>query len=131
MAYMSSAMIILFVAVAIFLSAQFLPTLTNTQGAIQAGTVANGQISVKIVAPTSVVTLSGIVPVELQVTDQAQISHVDLYVDSYFVNSFYSAPYVWNWDTSNFSNGFHRLTANAHGTNGASVTTYASIYVGN
>jgi hypothetical protein len=71
---------------------------------------------VSITSPASNVTLTGITPVIITVSDNVGVTKVDYFVDntsSTPIGTNTSAPFTFNWDPSTLSNGSHVLYARA------------------
>jgi len=70
--------------------------------------------TVSISAPISASTVSGLVAVNTEASDNIGVSRVELRVDSSTVGSDTSAPFGFSWDSSKVSNGSHTLVAVAY-----------------
>jgi hypothetical protein len=83
--------------------------------------------SVSVPAPTGSSKVSGRVVFSANAWDNVAIGHVDLFVDGVLVSSDYSAPYSCEWDTTQYSQGNHTLSARAYDASG--FYTDASVVV--
>ena len=66
-----------------------------------------------------------------EVTSEGGVDHVDFAVDGNFINRKRSAPYACLWDTRNYSDGEHVLTATAYDAAGNSSTDTIRVHVDN
>lgn len=69
--------------------------------------------TVQITAPAEGATVSGNVTVTAEASDNVGVDRVTLYVDGAELGTDQTSPYTWTWNTSDFSNGAHSLTASA------------------
>jgi glucose/arabinose dehydrogenase/PKD repeat protein/chitodextrinase len=70
--------------------------------------------SASMTAPASGTTISGVVTVSANATDNVGVHDVEFLVDGVTVSDDTTAPYSFNWDTTTTSNGLHTLSARAH-----------------
>lgn len=90
-----------------------------------------GPPSVAITSPLSHTDLSGTVQVVANATSAAGIERVDLFVDGVLQNSDPTSPYLFSFDTTQFPNGMHTLTAVAYDARGVSTSHAVSVHTGN
>lgn len=69
--------------------------------------------TVSITAPGAGATVSGIVAVTADATDNVGVARVEFYLDNVLQATDTGAPWSWNWNTAGVSNGTHTLVANA------------------
>ncbi len=69
--------------------------------------------AVSIVTPQSGASLSGLVPIEVQATDNVGVTRVELVVDSRVEKVFTAPPFTHTLRSEKLSNGAHRITAKA------------------
>ncbi|MCI0749135.1 MAG: Ig-like domain-containing protein, partial [Nevskiales bacterium] len=74
--------------------------------------------TVSITAPVNGATVSGVVTVTAQASDNVGIASVAFAVDGTTLDADTNAPYSFLWDTADTSNGAHTLTATASDTAG-------------
>ncbi len=65
--------------------------------------------TISIVTPQGRGKVFGVVPIEVNVSDNYGVSRVEFYVDEVLVNTFTSSPYKWLWDTKDISEGGHTI----------------------
>jgi len=68
---------------------------------------------VSIVTPQSGASLSGLVPIEVQATDNVGVTRVELVVDNQVENVFTTPPFTQTLRSEKLSNGAHRIAARA------------------
>jgi N-acetyl-anhydromuramyl-L-alanine amidase AmpD len=78
-------------------------------------------VSVALQSPAEAATVSGVVPVQLQLA--GDVRRVDLLVDGVARGTATAAPWSLAWDTSGDSPGLHLVTVVAHGAGGAEATS--------
>lgn len=88
-------------------------------------TVGGAPAPVQILSPVASATLSGVAPVSSAATGA---DWVMFYADGVLQFMDDTAPYEWDWDTTQVRNGSHRLTASAYG-GGELVGTSAAVDV--
>lgn len=76
-------------------------------------TVDNEAPSVNIFSPTGGSTVSGLVEVEVNATDNVGVSEVSLYANGLYVGTDTTAPYQFSWDSSQIADGSVTLSATA------------------
>ncbi|MGD7034097.1 S8 family serine peptidase [Methylotuvimicrobium buryatense] len=69
--------------------------------------------SVNIFSPTGGSTVSGLVEVEVNATDNVGVSEVTLYANGLYVGTDTTAPYQFSWDSSQIADGSVTLSATA------------------
>lgn len=87
--------------------------------------------SVSVPAPTGSSKVSGTVVFSASARDDVAVRQVDLYIDGILVVNDTIAPYSFNWDTTQYSQGSHTLFARATDTSGLYTDTSISITVEN
>ncbi len=70
--------------------------------------------TVRLVAPFAPATISGAYTLEAEAADEQAVERVEFYVGASLVGVAYSAPYVVEWDTTMFDNGFYDVSAVAY-----------------
>ena len=76
-------------------------------------TVDNEAPSVNIFSPTGGSTVSGLVEVEINATDNVGVSEVTLYANGFYVGTDTTAPYQFSWDSNQVADGSVTLSATA------------------
>ncbi|WP_404358289.1 S8 family serine peptidase [Methylotuvimicrobium sp. KM1] len=76
-------------------------------------TVDNEAPSVNIFSPTGGNTVSGLVEVEVNATDNVGVSEVTLYANGFYVGTDTTAPYQFSWDSNQVADGSVTLSATA------------------
>jgi len=74
----------------------------------------NNPPTLTIQSPTSGTTVGLTLIVSVQATDISNISKVEFYLHNVLVNTAYTAPYQWAWDTTRYPNGEYTITAKAY-----------------
>jgi len=69
---------------------------------------------VNIFSPTGGAMISGIALVEVNATDNSQVSEVSLYADGQFIGADNTTPYQFSWDSNDAADGSVVLTAYAN-----------------
>ncbi|MFO0724162.1 MAG: PHB depolymerase family esterase [Myxococcota bacterium] len=69
--------------------------------------------TVHVTSPSSGDTISGIITAKADATDDVGVLQVLLFMDDTLLGSDYHAPYEFLWDTSQFPEGEHTITARA------------------
>lgn len=87
--------------------------------------------SVSVPAPTGSSKVSGTVVFSANAWDNVAIRQVDLYIDSLLVANDTTAPYSFNWDTTQYSQGSHTLFARAFDASGFYTDASISVTVEN
>jgi len=88
--------------------------LRAVQAAINVGSSDTLPPSVAISSPVSGATLSGIVTVQVNATDNVGVARVELYLDGSLAGRSDSSSASFSWDTTADSNGAHTLHAKAY-----------------
>ncbi len=87
--------------------------------------------SVSITAPTGGSTVSGLVDITVDATDNIGVTKVEFYVDGILLGSDISSPYVASWDSTTLTNGSsHNISSKAYdlaGNIATSVTVSVSV----
>ncbi|WP_341326706.1 S8 family serine peptidase [Methylotuvimicrobium sp. KM2] len=76
-------------------------------------TVDSDAPSVNIFSPTGGNTVSGLVEVEVNATDNVGVSEVSLYANGFYVGTDTTAPYQFSWDSNQVPDGSVTLSATA------------------
>lgn len=96
---------------------------TATSGTVNV-TVADATLpTVSITSPTSGATLTGIVTISANASDNVGVSKVEFYVDGALKGSDTTAPYAYSLNTATLSSGSHTITAKAFDTGNNSATS--------
>lgn len=75
------------------------------------GTADTTAPTVSISSPANNASVTGVVPITANASDNVAVSKVDFYVDGTLKSSDTSAPYSYSWDTANVADGSHILKA--------------------
>jgi hypothetical protein len=78
------------------------------------GTGVPGAPSVSIVSPSNGEDVSGTVTVQVQASDAGGIRRVEFWIDGVLKGSDGSSPYEYRWQTANYEDGMHTITAKAY-----------------
>jgi Big-like domain-containing protein len=87
--------------------------------------------AVSIVSPASGSTVSGIVAVQIQASDDVGVRQVQLSINASLVATWFTTPYQFNWDSRGVSDGAVTLTALAVDYAGLSASALATLTVAN
>ena len=87
------------------------------------------QVTITILANNS--TVSAIVNIQVQATDNKGISKVDFYIDNVLKFTDTSSPYAYSWDTSSATNAAHTLKVIAFDTSNNTSSTQVNVTVYN
>jgi carbon monoxide dehydrogenase subunit G len=88
--------------------------------------------TVSISAPANGATVSGTVTISASASDNVGVTRVEFFVDGVLVGSDATAPYSVAWDTTQYADGSHTLTARAFDAAGNQATSAAvSVTVAN
>ena len=87
--------------------------------------------NVSFTSPASGASVSGIVLVQINASDNVAVVAVTLSVDGVLLAGDNTAPYAFSWDTRSLSNGGHTLTATAQDDAQNSRSTSVSVTVAN
>jgi hypothetical protein len=66
-----------------------------------------------ITAPANAATVSGIVNVTANASDNVGVTRVEFWLDGVLKSTDTTSPYVWSWDTATSANGAHSLVSKA------------------
>lgn len=78
---------------------------------------------VSITSPANNTSISGIVNITANATDNVGISKVEFYLDGVLLSTSTSSPYSASWDTNTATLGAHTLTAKAYDSSGNSTVS--------
>lgn len=84
--------------------------------------------TVAIASPAASSTVSGLVPVTVNASDNVAVTRVDLRINNTVVASDNSGPFAFSWDSSGVANGMNSLAAIAYDAAG-NVTTSSTVQV--
>ena len=87
--------------------------------------------SVSITTPAANTTVSGMVTTTASATDSTSISSVTFLVDGGLLCTVSAAPYSCGWNSGNYVNGSHSVSATARDSAGKSSTASVTVTVGN
>ncbi|MDO8094802.1 MAG: peptidoglycan DD-metalloendopeptidase family protein, partial [Candidatus Brocadiales bacterium] len=87
--------------------------------------------SISITSPNNGATISGVVTVTADATDDKGIAKVEFYLDDIFKSTDTSFPYSWLWDTTQSNNGSHTIKAIAYDTANQTATSQIIVTVSN
>lgn len=85
----------------------------------------------EITNPLSGETVSSTVTVSTKVHAQNGVHKVEFYTDNKLEYTDYDAPYEWNWDTTQYTETEHKITAKAHDMFGLKTSTSITVFVDN
>ena len=71
----------------------------------------DGPPSVEILHPLNGDVVNGTEGIEISASDDIGVSRVELEIDDQLVQTFYSEPYQFSWDTTSHSDGLHTIEA--------------------
>ncbi len=86
---------------------------------------------VSITSPANGATVSGVINVTVNATDNVGVKSVTLAVDGTNISSSSSAPFTNSWNTGTVANGSHTLTVTASDANGNKATSSVQVNVNN
>jgi len=69
---------------------------------------------VSITSPQNGQTVSGIVTIQALAIDNVGVLKVEFYIDENKVGEDTESPYSYDWDTTQYTNGIHKITAKAY-----------------
>lgn len=87
--------------------------------------------SISITSPNNGATVSGVVTITADATDDKGITKVEFYLDGIYKSTDTSFPYSWSWDTTQSNNGSHTIKAVAYDTANQTATNQISVTVKN
>lgn len=67
-----------------------------------------------ITAPTNGATVSGIVNVTANASDNVGVTRVEFWLDGVIKSTDTTSPYAWSWDTATSANGAHSIVSKAY-----------------
>lgn len=70
--------------------------------------------TVTVASPEPNTTVSGIVPVRIEASDNEVVFRVDLFIDGQYIATDAIWPYIIDWDTNSLSDGTHTLLAKTY-----------------
>jgi len=85
----------------------------------------------EITSPLLGEIVSSTVAVSTEVRAQNGVDKVEFYVDDQLKYTDYDASYEWNWDTTQYTETEHKITANAHDEFGLNISTSITVFVDN
>jgi subtilisin family serine protease len=77
-------------------------------------TIDSAAPAVAVTSPAHGATVAGLVPLQVDATDNEAVTKVEFYVDGVLLASDTTAPYGANWDSGPYVNGSHTLLAKAY-----------------
>ncbi len=86
---------------------------------------------VEITSPLDNSSVSGTALIQATAESEFGIDRVEFYIDDALESSRTESPYVWNWDTTSYSNGSHEIKAVAYNTDLKTTETSISAVVNN
>jgi chitinase len=104
---------------------------TNVNGGELPSTPDTVPPSVSISSPTNNSTLSGIVAVSAQASDNVSVASVTFQIDNIPVGTITASPYTISLNTANYSNGNHTITAIASDASGNTATNSITVNISN
>ena len=87
--------------------------------------------SVTITFPAPGAAVSGTVHIQATASDNGTITRIEFYVDDALVATDLSSPYSFDWDTSMYTNGLHKIRATAYDDLGQPGSQEIGVNVGN
>ncbi len=88
--------------------------------------------TVTIASPAANASLSGTIPISVNVQDNSGIQRVEIYAGQALLATKTAAPYTINWDTTTFANGSYNIWSRAYDLAGnSSVSANTAITVNN
>jgi parallel beta-helix repeat protein len=87
--------------------------------------------SAEITYPLSGETVSASVTVSTEVVAQNGFHKIEFYIDNKLEYSAHDMPYAWNWDTAQYTETEHKLTAKAYDLFGLRISTAIMVFVDN
>ena len=69
---------------------------------------------VSITSPQNGQTVSGIVTIQTLAIDNVGVLKVEFYIDENKIGEDIESPYSYDWDTTQYTNGIHKITAKAY-----------------
>lgn len=87
--------------------------------------------SSSIIDPLGGATVSGLIPVDVDATDNVGVARVELWINSTNIATDTSSPFAFSWDTAGAANGTAKVEARAYDTSGNLASTSISVNVSN
>lgn len=87
--------------------------------------------STSIIDPLGGATVSGLIPVDIDATDNVGVSRVELWINNTNIATDTSSPFAFSWDTTGAANGTAKVEARAYDTSGNLASTSVSVNVSN
>jgi hypothetical protein len=78
---------------------------------------------VSVTSPTNGETVSGLVDVSVGATDNVAVEKVELRIDGNLLDTDFTSPYLFSWDTTQVTNNSHTIQAKAYDTSGNTATS--------
>ena len=78
-----------------------------------------------LASPTAGSTVSGVVPININATDNVGVTRIELYFDGMLVGTGASSPAAFSWNTTAYANGTYTLQARAYDAAGNVGTSVA------
>lgn len=85
----------------------------------------------EITSPLLGELVSSSVTVSTEVDAPNDVLKVEFYIDNQLEYTDYDSPYEWNWDTAQYTEAEHKITAKAHDKFGLKVSTSVTVFVDN
>lgn len=104
---------------------------STTRNVVLEITAADAPPSVTIQNPADGGTVSGTVTVQVDASDDNGVDRVEIYIDDVLAATLTAAPYTYQWDTGNVSNGTHTVKATAYDTANRTAEDQVSVNVAN
>ena len=87
--------------------------------------------TVSITSPANNASVQGNVAINVNATDNAAISKVELYLGTQLITADTTSPYVLQWDTSLISNSSKTITVKAYDSSGNTATATRTLIINN
>ena len=87
--------------------------------------------STSIIDPLGGATVSGLIPVDVDATDNIGVARVELWINNTNIATDTSSPFAFSWDTTGAANGTAKVEARAYDTSGNLASTSVSVNVSN
>ena len=99
----------------------------NVYKAVRAalGTADTTAPTATMASPTARSTVSGVVPININATDNVGVTRIELYFDGMLVGTGASSPAAFSWNTTVYANGTYTLQARAYDAAGNVGTSVA------
>ena len=88
-------------------------------------------LSAEITKPLSSETVSSPVTVSTEIHAQNGFYKAEFYIDDKLEYTDYDMPYEWNWDTKQYTETEHKITAKAYDMLGLKISTSITVFVDN